>query len=208
MSLLFLNRIENLMNRTRGRELPGTFNPMIISDLFLEQSQPWEALAEAHISQVARAVRTFLKHLISHTADSTTCGALFQTLVEPELEKIVKDVKHKTADLLAPHQRGHPITYNHYFTETVQNVKKERSRVELTRVIQNVFGVSSLQPSESSRYVESMDLRPLLEALMAHNNPDMNQYACSEALDCMQAYYKVRQLQQSHFGDVTILSDG
>jgi GTPase SAR1 family protein len=194
----FLNRIENLMKRTRGRELPGTFNPMIISDLFLEQSQPWEALAEAHISQVARAVRTFLKHLISHIADSTTCGALFQTLVEPELEKIVKDVKRKTADLLAPHQRGHPITYNHYFTETVQNVKKERSRVELTRVIQNVFGVSSLQPSGSSRYVDSMDFRPLLEALMAHNNPDMNQYACSEALDCMQAYYKVRQLQQSH----------
>jgi hypothetical protein len=33
----------------------------------------------------------------------------------------------------------------------------------------------------------------LLEALMEHNNPDMNRYACSEALDCMQAYYKVRK---------------
>jgi GTPase SAR1 family protein len=190
----FLDRIEDLMKRTRGRELPGTFNPMIISDLFLEQSQPWEALAEAHITQVARAVRTFLKHLISHIADSTTCGALFQTLLEPELEKIVEEVKRKTANLLAPHQRGHPITYNHYFTETVQNVKKERSRAELTRIIQDVFSINSLHPSGISRYADDMDFRPLLEALMTHNNPDMNQYACSEALDCMQAYYKVCQL--------------
>jgi hypothetical protein len=36
------------------------------------------------------------------------------------------------------------------------------------------------------------DYRPLLDALMEHNDPDMNRYACSEALDCMEAYYKVR----------------
>ena len=29
-----------LMRRTKGRELPETFNPMIVEDLFLEQSSP------------------------------------------------------------------------------------------------------------------------------------------------------------------------
>ena len=135
----FLDRIEDLMKRTRGRELPGTFNPMIISDLFLEQSQPWEELTQSHIQQVAHAVGIFLKHLISYIADTSTSDALFQTLVEPALEQIVKDLKGKTRDLLASHQRGHPITYNHYFTETVQNVRKERSRAEFTRVIQDFF---------------------------------------------------------------------
>jgi hypothetical protein len=93
--------------------------------------------------------------------------------------------------LLIPHQQGHPITYNHYFTETVQELK-ERSRAELTRIIQNIFGVEALLPSNHSSYVEMpRDYRPLLEALMKHYNPDMNQYACSEALDRMQAYYQV-----------------
>jgi GTPase SAR1 family protein len=195
----FLDRIEVLMKRTRGCELPGTFNPMIISDLFLQQSRPWEVLAKHHIEQVAMAATKFLRYVISHIADSSTSGALFQTLVEPALENIVKVAKHKMADLLAPHQQGHPITYNHYFTETVQEVKKERRRAELTRIIKDVFRVETLHPAENSPHVEMLaDYRPLLEALMEHNNPDMNRYACSEALDCMQAYYKVRKnLEQS-----------
>ncbi|KAH9865889.1 hypothetical protein J1614_009476 [Plenodomus biglobosus] len=187
----FLDRVEALMKRTRGRELPGTFNPMIITDLFLEQSRPWDTLAKSHIERVAQAVAKFLKHLVSHIADSSTGGALFQTLIEPELENIVKVAKRKTTDLLAQHQHGHPITYNHYFTETVQHVKKERSRAELTRIIQDVFEVTSLKPDENVECYHRHDYQPLLEALMEHNNPDMNRYACSEALDCMQAYYKV-----------------
>ena len=186
----FLKRIESLMNRTRGRELPGTFNPMVVSDLFFEQSSPWEELARAYIVHVVSAVRAFLRHLTSHASDISTSSALFQTLVEPALERISKDVKSKTAELLASHQRCHPITYNHYFTETVQQVRKKRVTAELTRIIQDVFGVSSLHPSEQSRYIE-MDYQPLLNALVSYTNPDLNQYACSEVLDCMQAYYKV-----------------
>jgi hypothetical protein len=34
----FIDHIQHLMKRIKGRELPGTFNPMIVSDLFLEQS--------------------------------------------------------------------------------------------------------------------------------------------------------------------------
>jgi GTP-binding protein EngB required for normal cell division len=187
----FLKDIEKLMKRTRGRELPGTFNPMIVCDLFFEQSQPWEWLARSHIANVTSAVRIFLKNLTSHVADSTACDALFEDLVEPALKKIIKDVEDKTADLLLPHQHGHPITYNNDFTETVQQVKKERSKAELTGIIQKVFGVESLYLQEEAQYVER-DYRSLLDALMAHNNPDMNQSACSDALDYMQAYYKVR----------------
>jgi GTP-binding protein EngB required for normal cell division len=129
---MFLKHIETLMKRIRGRELPGTFNPMIVSDLFFEQSLPWERLARSHIAQVITAVRIFLKDLTSHVADFSARDALFEKLVEPMFEKIVKDVEDKTADLLAPHQHGHPITYNHDFTETVQEVRKERTRAEFT----------------------------------------------------------------------------
>ena len=36
----FIEHVRDLMRRTRGRELPVTFNPMIVADLFLEQSTP------------------------------------------------------------------------------------------------------------------------------------------------------------------------
>ncbi len=36
----FVDHMQHLMMGTKGRELPGTFNPMIVSELFLEQSAP------------------------------------------------------------------------------------------------------------------------------------------------------------------------
>jgi GTPase SAR1 family protein len=187
----FLKHIEILMKRTRGRELPGTFNPMIVSDLFFEQSSRWGELARSHIAHVISAVGVFLKHLTSHIADFSACDALFKEVVEPTLENIGKEVERKTADMLASHQHGHPITYSQDFTMTVQQVKRERIRAELTDIILNVFGIASLHLPGQSHYVET-DYHPLLNALTAHNNPDMNQNACSDALDYMQAYYKVR----------------
>lgn len=184
----YLDRIESLMKRTRGRELPGTFHPMIISDLFLEQSQAWDSLARSHIEQVASAVNVFLKHLVAHLADVSTGDTLFHTLVEPFFQNIVKDVKEKTTDLLAPHQRGHPITYNQDFVDAVQKVKKDRMRADFIETIKDTFNVNDTL-IRSNQYVS--DFRPLLEALIERNDPDLNKHACSEALDCMQAYYKV-----------------
>lgn len=94
----------------------------------------------------------------------------------------------KTTELLKPHQSGHPITYNHYFTETLQNVRNEWAKDDYTRIIQDFFGVQSLNSVYRSEY---MDLRPLVTALLQRREPDMNRLACSEALDCMQGYYKV-----------------
>jgi GTP-binding protein EngB required for normal cell division len=187
----FLDRIEDLMKRTRGRELPGTFNSMIVTDLFVEQSQPWEALLQSYIKDIAHTVLVFLEHLVRYIADASTCSALFQMLIKPTFEVIVKDLETKATALLATHQRGHPMTYNRDFTDTVREVRKERSRADFTRIVQEFFEIDSLHPSGSSHYT-NMDYHPLVEALMGREEPDANRYACSEALDYMQAYYKVR----------------
>lgn len=37
----FIQDVMNLMKRSSGCELPGTYNPLIIGDLFFEQAAPW-----------------------------------------------------------------------------------------------------------------------------------------------------------------------
>ncbi|KAL8852805.1 MAG: hypothetical protein Q9221_002314 [Calogaya cf. arnoldii] len=44
----YVNHVLDLMRRTKGRELPGTFNPLIIGDLFYEQSKPWKTLIDRY----------------------------------------------------------------------------------------------------------------------------------------------------------------
>ncbi|KAH7324040.1 interferon-induced GTP-binding protein Mx [Rhexocercosporidium sp. MPI-PUGE-AT-0058] len=156
----FMDHIQPLVQRTKGRELPGTFNPMIVADLFLEQSSPWEGLTRSHVRKI----------------------------FEPALNELLGTLNAKTTELLTPHQKSHPITYNHYFTEALQKVRSERSMVEYTRIIQDFLGVPSL---ESVHFNQYKDLRPLVTALVKRTEPDINRFACSEALDCMEAYYKV-----------------
>ena len=185
----FIDHIQHLMKRIKGRELPGTFNPMIVSDLFLEQSTPWEAIARSHIDKVWKAAREFLGHAAAYVADATTSKALFQKIFEPALNNLLETLIEKTTELLTPHQKSHPITYNHYFTETLQKLRKERNQDEYSKIIKQFFGVSSL---ETSHYCDrNHDLYQLVTALVQHTEPDMNRFACSEALDCMEAYYKV-----------------
>ncbi|RPA92076.1 hypothetical protein L873DRAFT_1750965 [Choiromyces venosus 120613-1] len=184
----FMDHIEHLMQRTRGRELPGTFNPMVVADLFLEQSTPWEAITRSHIEKVWKAAKAFLSFTATYIADSTTSKALFQKIFKPTLNQLLEILNAKTTELLTQHQKGHPITYNHYFTEALQKVRGERSKNEYTRIIQDFFGVSSL---DSVYFNKHIDLCPLVTALMQPTEPDMNRFACSEALDCMEAYYKV-----------------
>ncbi len=57
------------------------------------------------------------------------------------------------------------------------------------RIIKDFFGFFSL----GSVYFggQNKDLNPLVAALVQRTEPDMNRFACSKALDCMEAYYKV-----------------
>jgi GTPase SAR1 family protein len=185
----FIEHIGQVMQRTRGRELPGTFNPMIVSDLFLEQSIPWEGIARSHIDSVWNVTKVFLSHAAIYVADAATSKALFQRIFEPALAQLKKTLNEKTTELLVPHQKSHPITYNHYFAESLQKVRNSRNKKEYTKILTNYFGVSSIEQSIYTN--QHKDLRQLLTALLQRTEPDMNRFACSEALDCMEAYYKV-----------------
>lgn len=48
--------VKDVLVRTRGRELPGNFNPLLMSQLFWEQSEHWKSLAATHIDY---SVQTF-----------------------------------------------------------------------------------------------------------------------------------------------------
>ena len=185
----YIDHVRELMKRTKSRELPGTFNPMIVSDLFLEQSAPWDTITRSHVDKVWNAAREFLGHVAAYIADATTSKALLREIFEPELSKLLKSLKEKTAELLNPHQRSHPITYNQDFPEKLQKLRSERNQNEFSKIVQQSFGVSSLQVSHHCNQYH--DLRQLVTNLVQRTEPDMNCFACSEALDCMEAYYKV-----------------
>ncbi|KAK1832585.1 P-loop containing nucleoside triphosphate hydrolase protein [Podospora conica] len=189
-----LEHINNLIRKTRGRELPGTFNPMIVNDLFIEQSRPWEAIAKAHIRMVWLAAQRFIDLVIGYVADGSTAKTLQKEVFGPAMAAIFKNMECKTAELLTSLRDIHPITYNHYFTETVQNLRHERMKKEMSKTVQKFFGLptdpSLLAPSHRLTKVD-WPFKQLVDSLANCNEPNMNEFAAQEALNCLLAYYKV-----------------
>ncbi|GKZ78537.1 hypothetical protein AnigIFM56816_002211 [Aspergillus niger] len=184
----FINHIQELMKQTRGRELPGTFNPMIIGELFKEQCSPWKDITYRHILETWEAVEEFLSVLTSYVADEATSVILFDKVISPALNQLKESLLKACEDLIGSHQQGHPITYNHYFTENIQNIRADRREVALRRTIKNFFGADDLRKTYLDGY---HNLEGLVQSLLSFDEPDMMRFASAEALDCMLAYYKV-----------------
>ena len=185
----YLTSVQNLMRRTRGCELPGTFNPMIVMNLFLEQSTPWERIAMKHVGGICEAVKQFAAHICDRISDEATSKRLYLEVVEPALLSYFEILKRKTMELLVPHQKGHPITYNHYLTENLQKARGVRQKDNLEKSLNSFF--SSEQESAGGLINPRFKIGNLLSRLCDSHEQDMVNFSCIEALDCMKAYYKV-----------------
>jgi hypothetical protein len=184
----YIDEVQELMKRTRGCELPGTFNPQIIGEMFYEQSKPWQAIVESYMTRILEAARTTLNLVLDHTADSQTSEGLLRHIINPAMEPLKERLEERAKEVLEPHQRGHPITYNHYLTDNIQNARQREWDKFVTEKVHGFFGTTEF----STWYGNGLDVSKLLTALRAiTTEADMDRHACSEAIDCMEAYYKV-----------------
>jgi GTPase SAR1 family protein len=182
--------IKKLLKRSRGPELPGLFSPMIIADLFRTQSAWWEKLAQEHVSDVWDQCLVFLGLLMTSLTDETTAERVHKKVISPHMEGKFEMLNQKLAEILQTYSRSHPITYNHYFTETVQKIRDTRLEQDVRNDLLAYFGQKGA--TEDSFYVNrSIHISAITAIMTKRKEADMDSYACSEIFDCMQAYYKV-----------------
>jgi GTPase SAR1 family protein len=186
----FVKHAELLMERTRGRELPGHFNSMIVTDLFLEQSAPWEPIVRRHVLRVWEAASDFLRLVVEYIADGGISRELDAQVLSPALAELLSDINTKTSELLSPHKRMHPITYNDQYAEEMKQKKPPApTRDEITTVVRNHF--SNYQLSTSVHISAYVNFVQLINDLVNCAQPKPPVSAASEALDSMEVYYKV-----------------
>ena len=185
----YIEHVRSLLRRNRGQELPGTFSPFIVSVLFYEQAQPWPKIIQSRHGKLTAAVKATLAHILQYTADETTRERLLRDIINPAIDRHLEKLEAKMSEVLRPHISGHPITYNHYLTETIQRVQHERNKKLLRGRLNHFFGVPLTDSAASVS--ERFNTSDLLCALLPLNEADMERDACSLAIDCMEAYYQV-----------------
>ncbi|KAJ9302153.1 hypothetical protein DTO271G3_1019 [Paecilomyces variotii] len=174
----------NVVTRARGRELLGNFNPLMIAELFWEQSSKWNLIAETHIDRVSDVCSAFLQGALKDKAPSDMYARMWPMIRErvkarhrsavEELEKILKDNK------------SYVMNYNHYYTDTIKKRQAEREQAKLRECLNKADAIGN-------RKVVTVDVNETLDLYSADIDPDMDNHSSDEVLDCLLAIYKVYQ---------------
>ena len=181
--------VRKLLERSRGRELPGSFNPMLVSELFRDQSRPWERIAREHVQSIWIASKAFLERLFDILIDEETFETLFTHWIDPNLTARFTRANERLDGLLVDREK-HAITYNHHYTEVLQSLREERQVKALVEKIK-LFTAPSDSASSASTYLNPSNIGRLARSLATQHESDMDDFACSELLDSVRAFYKV-----------------
>ncbi|KAJ4297535.1 hypothetical protein N0V90_005427 [Kalmusia sp. IMI 367209] len=178
--------VKKTLERSRGYELPGTFQPMLISHLFWEQSQPWEDIASEHIARMAAVCKEFVYRVLQHSAPAEFLPRITGLSVDAALKASLAAAKEELARIIKDKSR-HPMTYNHYFTSTIQ---KQRQR-KYQKITKEALESSREQRRTTHNYFETVCSEDKMEEAMSKAiEPDMDAFSSQEALDYQRAYYK------------------
>ncbi|KAG5981785.1 hypothetical protein E4U55_002563 [Claviceps digitariae] len=195
----YINEVKELMERSRGRELSGTFNPLIVGELFSEQCQPWAQLAAGAEKEILQAVDEVAHEIVNHVTVKETATAILY-LLKDGTDRLKKELGEKLKELLQPHSDGHPITYNHYLTETVQKAQAERRKLKLEQTFEKSPGGQVARKGHR----DILDFSGIMEILQTEMEVDMQQFGSELAFDYMEAYYKVAM--KKFIDDVSVLA--
>ena len=183
-----------ILKRSRGRELPGNFNPLLISHIFWEQSEPWKQLAREHIEAVAEKCSQFVSLVLKGVATNDVTTRVWELKVEPALN-IALAASRAELDRIIEDKNCHPITYNHYYTTTIQRKRQKKLQKAVGKCTKDatvsVFAPSAEYNGQPFGNKEFIDPHKLHGTIDRHIVQDMDRFSAQEALDSQQAYYKV-----------------
>ncbi|RYP49974.1 hypothetical protein DL768_004409 [Monosporascus sp. mg162] len=183
----YLKEVKMLMVECRGRELPGTFNPLVVGDLFSRQCKPWESITQNLVERIHEAALNTFHKVLSEVCDQNTESRLMEGLVRPSLHRLRQDSKLKVDEFLKPHLTAHPITYNDWLVRNVQDIQDERHDRNFDLLSEQLCAATVATASDS----EKVNLKHLLEGLRDGTTPDVEEYSSSLAADVAAAYYQV-----------------
>ncbi|OMP85166.1 Interferon-induced GTP-binding protein Mx [Diplodia seriata] len=180
--------IEKVYTRTRGRELPGNYNHLLLAELFQEQSSPWESIARKHVCEINDLVQRFVNKVLDKIVTEDHVRSELHCYVSEKLEICAQEAEKELARILADEKRE-PMTYNHYYTDNIQRSRQSSMRSSIQAAMRNVISKDWGGTVHISNTPQ--DRERLVESLGGHVVVDMKAQACDEAKVGLEAYYKV-----------------
>lgn len=165
------------------------FNPIIVNDLFKQQSTGWHNLIVEHIMFVQTATSNFLQLAMENIVPDTVSESLWGLVFAPFMEERRKELLDIARRLMNSSNNLHPITFDNSFSSAIQKKRMARYR----DLVMKACGFPKSE--RNSDLSAPRNIRPdmLVRALASSHHIDNDTFAAEEALDYMESYYEVGQ---------------
>ncbi|KAL7942892.1 P-loop containing nucleoside triphosphate hydrolase protein [Trichoderma barbatum] len=178
--------VKEAYSRTKGKELPGNYNSALLAELFHEQSRRWPGIAESHIHNILEIVSEWIQLAVERLIPEGGMRAQIHSILQEWLEDTEKNALGELEKLIGDERRS-PLTYNHYYTDNVQKTRLDGQKkavqkaVSAERDVHGKLHISNVQ----------VDIQKFIAAIGSRITVDMDEQACHEAINELDAYYKV-----------------
>ncbi|KAK0743447.1 hypothetical protein B0T18DRAFT_392225 [Schizothecium vesticola] len=123
------DELDRMASENQGVEFPSSSNDKIALNLFRDQSQSWEPLANQHVDLVTHFARGFAEKIVSHVVgpDSKTSEAVVKNLVTPYFDEKHAVLRAKVVELLQHYKQGYdpqPTMYDDFVDRVTERRDK------------------------------------------------------------------------------------
>lgn len=178
-----VSKVRSILLRSRGTELPGTFNPLLISQLFWEQSSSWMKIADYHIDRIAAVCSNFVRVALEFTATSDVSFRLQELRIDGVMQEQLQGAKRELQRIIRDTQY-HPITYDPAYAAIVSKMRTERYKLKIDSIVEQ----AKICTSDNQQCLDTHKVRDGFGGLV---DPDMDRTSAEDALDCEEVYYGV-----------------
>jgi hypothetical protein len=161
---------------------------MVLSELFHEQCSRWEDISRDHLRTISSIVDEFVRAALDHVIIDTQVRNNVKHMARQSLDASLEKARNELRNILSD-EAAHPITYNHYYTDNIQNARADAAKRSLQVSMDHAITTEwngKLHVSNTPVHMEK-----LCSSLKNRVVVDMTEQACEESLEALNAYYKV-----------------
>ncbi|TDZ29096.1 hypothetical protein C8035_v004588 [Colletotrichum spinosum] len=186
----FNNHVRRFVEKNRGQILPGLVDPLLVSQLFVEKSEPWKDVVCNGGEEICESLLEKFDAAVVALTDKESSDNL-KPVFKTQLTPILEDFRGKIDEIVQSYRVAHPVPYNSILVEKVQQVQNSRRTTTLTRnLLNDVIRVDSEYKPSSFRQ-PSTTVPSLAQSLVSGLDGDAVHLTYETLTDYVEGYYDV-----------------
>lgn len=116
---------------SRGSELPGTVNPIVLQNMFRQQSSPWEKIAVKYLENISSAVHSYNEKVLAEILPDDDMREKLRRIISSREQETYSQAHEQLLKILNDERGGILQTVNHYYADNLSSIRQERVTTRL-----------------------------------------------------------------------------